>query len=77
MIILSVTSVPKLVVGRGEDELVGLVLRVGALGDPGLDVLLLDPLGEPAHLAVAEQRVRAQSPGKSSETVKIRSCMRT
>ncbi len=33
-----------------------------ALGDAGLDVVCLHPFGEPLHVAVAVEGVRAQRP---------------
>lgn len=50
--------------GAGQQQLVLHDGGGGALGDPGLDVVSLDPLGEPAHAAVAVEGVRSQGPEK-------------
>ena len=48
--------------GAGQQQLVLHEGGGGALGDPGLDVVSLDPLGQPAHAAVAVEGVRTQGP---------------
>ena len=50
--------------GAGQEQLVLHDGWGGTLGDPGLDVISLDPLGEPAHAAVAVEGVRSERPEK-------------
>ena len=50
--------------GAGEQELVLHEGGGGALGDPGLNVVSLDPLGQPAHTAVAVEGVGSEGPGE-------------
>ena len=48
--------------GAGQQELVLHESGGGALGDAGLNVVSLDPLGQPAHAAVAVERVGSKGP---------------
>ena len=50
---------PEVARRAGQEELVLQPGGLGALGDPWLDVVGLDPLGEPAHVAVAVERIRS------------------
>ena len=52
------------VAGAGQQELVPHQPGGGALGDPGLNVVSLDPLGQPAHAAVAVEGVGSEGPGE-------------
>jgi len=48
------------IVGRAcEEELLDEVVGLGALGDPGLNVISLDPVGQPLQVAVAVERIGA------------------
>ena len=49
--------------GTGQQQLVPHQGGLSALGDAGLNVVGLDPLGEPAHAAVAVEGVGSKSPG--------------
>ena len=49
--------------GTGQQQLVPHQGGLGTLGDAGLDVVGLYPLGEPAHAAVAVEGVGSQGPG--------------
>ena len=46
--------------GAGQEELVLHLRGLGAFGDARLDVVSLDPLGQPLHVAVAVEGVGAE-----------------
>ena len=48
------------VAGAGQQQFILHQGRLGALGDTGLDVVSLDPLGQPSHTAVTVERVGAE-----------------
>lgn len=57
--------------GRGEQQPVHHGFGAAAAGDPRLLVARLDPLGEPAQVAVAVQGVGAQSPRGAKQLAQV------
>lgn len=48
--------------GRSEKKLVSQQSRFGATGDARLNVVSLDPLGQPAQVTITVEWIRAKSP---------------
>ena len=59
-LILKIFQIIKNISSPGQQQFVLHQCRLGALGDAGLDVVGLDPLGEPAHVAITVEGVGAK-----------------
>ena len=53
----SVTCASEVIRWAGKEELLDQVVGFSTLGDSGLDVVGLDPVGQPLQVAVAVERV--------------------
>ena len=60
----SVTCASEVIRWAGKEKLLDQVVGFSTLGDSGLDVIGLDPVGEPLQVAVAVERVRADGLSK-------------
>ena len=57
--------------GRGEQQVVAHRFRIRARRDARLEVVLLDPVRQPLEVAVAEERVVAQTAATSDALIKF------